>query len=341
MTVFRCQPKSLLLFFNFTWALQCAGRTLHTQLPILNHSKENSGKGYGNWRITKNGEVNVINALVKPHNVIFDVGGHHGEWSEIALKAAPSVAAYIFEPVPTLANHILKALRGKNFKLFPIALNNQDGQHDFFVFETEKGPNGQCSLFPKQHVSRNPKHREAQITVQTRTLDSICEEHQIKYIDMLKIDAEGAELAILQGSKKLLNKHAIGAIQFEYGLKYKDSGTKLADIFALLIPHDFKFFRILPNGLLPIEVFSESLECYRDTNYLALQPKKFALVTKNAFYKRKKNAKGDTCHHHCVPSRSHNIVWQTRTFPPNKHPEERDEFTQKNRSANRRMQHRQ
>ena len=108
----------------------------------------------------------------------------------------------------------------------------------------------------------------------------MCNEIGVTHIDLLKIDAEGAELFILQGASELLKNQAIRAIQFEYGLKYRDSGAKLADIFELLTPYGFTIFRVLPDGLLLIDSVKEELECYRDTNYLSLLPDKLALIQK-------------------------------------------------------------
>ena len=54
--------------------------------------------------------------------------------------------------------------------------------------------------------------------MECKTLDTLCKELSLDHIDYLKIDAEGAELKIIQGAKNLLMRHNIKYVQFEYGL---------------------------------------------------------------------------------------------------------------------------
>ena len=54
-----------------------------------------------------------------------------------------------------------------------------------------------------------------EIYVATKTLDLFCDENNIYYIDLLKIDAEGNEKNILIGSKRLLRESRIHSIYVE------------------------------------------------------------------------------------------------------------------------------
>ena len=51
----------------------------------------------------------------------------------------------------------------------------------------------------------------------------------VKEIDFLKIDVEGFELAVIQGSKNMLAS-GIKCVQFEYGGTYHDANTTLQQI---------------------------------------------------------------------------------------------------------------
>lgn len=55
-----------------------------------------------------------------------------------------------------------------------------------------------------------------EISIECKTLDTICEEENICFIDYLKLDTEGAEFKILKGSENLIQNKKIKFIQFEY-----------------------------------------------------------------------------------------------------------------------------
>lgn len=50
---------------------------------------------------------------------------------------------------------------------------------------------------------------EEQVAV--TTVDAFCAEHEVEEIDFSKIDAEGADLAVLQGAARMLGDGKIGA----------------------------------------------------------------------------------------------------------------------------------
>lgn len=57
------------------------------------------------------------------------------------------------------------------------------------------------------------------------TLDSYCEHNNIDYIDLLKIDVEGAEYQVMLGAKQLLSQHRIRCCVFEFGGTTFDMGN--------------------------------------------------------------------------------------------------------------------
>jgi FkbM family methyltransferase len=80
--------------------------------------------------------------------------------------------------------------------------------------------------------------------VQCTTLDAYCARSKIERIDVLKIDTEGFDLKVLQGSSVMLQKHAIKFVYFEFNdLQPRDgtSGGALMPIDGLLRPHGYRF----------------------------------------------------------------------------------------------------
>ncbi|MDX2089250.1 MAG: FkbM family methyltransferase [Kofleriaceae bacterium] len=105
--------------------------------------------------------------------------------------------------------------------------------------------------------------------IEVVTIDEFCAARQIEQIDLLKLDVEGAELDALRGARGLLERGAIGMVQFEFGQPSLGARTFFADLFHLLAPQ-YEIYRVLPRGLERIEAYHETLEVFMSTNYLAI-----------------------------------------------------------------------
>ena len=55
-------------------------------------------EGTNNANITTNGELEVIRKYIPHCRIVFDVGAHIGEWTQLALKENPQVQIHCFEP---------------------------------------------------------------------------------------------------------------------------------------------------------------------------------------------------------------------------------------------------
>ncbi len=105
-----------------------------------------------------------------------------------------------------------------------------------------------------QHVTTNPAYsgikkrtypKEEQvetIQIQLDTLDNQLKQHD--RVDMIKIDVEGAELEVLRGAKKIIEKfHPI--IVFEHGLGASDHyNTSPEDILKFFDDHQYQLFTL-------------------------------------------------------------------------------------------------
>jgi hypothetical protein len=87
-----------------------------------------------------------------------------------------------------------------------------------------------------------------------KQLSDFVKEHSIDYIDLLKIDTEGNEMKVLLGLKDFLAKGKVGAIHFEFNEMNVISRVFFKDYFDLL--SNYNFYRLLPNGMLPIERYN-------------------------------------------------------------------------------------
>ena len=86
----------------------------------------------------------------------------------------------------------------KNVTPINIALSDFNGQKDFFI---TKGSG--CHSF----LAASGQEIIDKVKIKVKSLDTLMGELNIKRIDLLKIDAEGAELEILKGGKETLIKN--------------------------------------------------------------------------------------------------------------------------------------
>lgn len=136
--------------------------------------------------------------ILRPGELFVDVGAHTGGWSLRASGYYKTVIA--FEPTPVTFAGLLKNLRINSVRnVIPhrIAISNFDGKSEMHHYR-RIGPGGGGNSLANRHPDFPEKEIE-KFPVEVRTLDS----YGLK-ADVVKIDAEGSELDVLQGSTKTL-----------------------------------------------------------------------------------------------------------------------------------------
>ena len=78
------------------------------------------------------------------------------------------------------------------------------------------------------------------------TLDNIFFKNNLKFIDLLKIDAQHEEYNILKGSNKILNKKLVNIIKIEINTIsfYKNKKSNFYEIVSILNKYNYKLFNI-------------------------------------------------------------------------------------------------
>jgi FkbM family methyltransferase len=147
--------------------------------------------------------VAFLKSHLKPGMTVLDVGAHLGLMSVISSGIlGPSGKVYAFEPSPFTFSQLKKviALNAGHapVKLFPYVVSKQNGLVDFFLSEDE-GSNSN-SMVEKHHQNR------INIPIESVSIDQFVTEQNIHKVDLLKVDAEGSELDVLQGAEMTLRK---------------------------------------------------------------------------------------------------------------------------------------
>lgn len=169
-------------------------------------------------RLTKK----ILNEVLDADSNTIDVGCHKGEILQIILKKSPNGEHYAFEPIPAYFEALKRNFSGRA-KIYPYALSDQNG---ITVFQHVKNAPAFSGIKKRKYLIENPDIEE--IEVQMKILDDVVDPE--KKIDLIKIDVEGGELAVLKGGRILIKKQK-PIIIFECGLGASEYyGTSSSEI---------------------------------------------------------------------------------------------------------------
>jgi len=216
-------------------------------------------------------EWRFVDNFLKEGMTVLDIGAHHGFYTILAAKKVGSTGAVIaFEPSTRERRRLVWHLRINhchNVKIEPVALAYQDGEAPLFIV------GGRRTAF---NSLRPPAVSEPtrKITVNTMTLDHYLQKEGIHHIDFIKIDAEGAELEILEGARELLNQAPSPVLMVEVSdIRTEPWGYPSSAIFHFLADRGYRWFSIGPEGRLQPSEERGSLY-----NFVAVPQKKLAEV---------------------------------------------------------------
>lgn len=221
------------------------------------------------YDITKNGEQLVIERVTKTGSVVFDVGANVGDWTALAVARGANVHAFEISP-PTAA-----VLEGR-FGSHPGVTINRVGLADTAGETVLRHYPSNPTL--STTIPGFPHHEEfEEITVPIRTGEDYTSERGIDHIDLLKIDVEGAEPAVLRGFRPLFEAGQVDVVQFEYGLVAVIDKVLIGDLYRMLEPLGFVVGPLTGIGVL-FQPYDLHLELFEYVNWVAVRADRRDLV---------------------------------------------------------------
>jgi FkbM family methyltransferase len=143
-------------------------------------------------------------------SIVFDLGGYIGDWSYVIQKKY-SPHLYIFEPITEYYNEIRTRFNlDENIKIYNYGLSDSN-----FSTRISLSQNG-SSIYKESDKYQIAKFKD---------INSFVIENDIQFIDLIKINIEGGEYALL---KRMIEKKLICIcryIQIQFHLFYKDSSN--------------------------------------------------------------------------------------------------------------------
>jgi len=232
---------------------------------------------YGGWWIDRNDTVSnmisqgkfekaewhFVNRFLKKGMAVVDIGAHHGFYTILCSKKVGSTGRVVaFEPSPGEQRKLsfnLKLNHCKNVKIEPYALGGQSGKATLFVI---KGRDTAFNSLRPPAVSIPTQ----EVDVSTIRLDDYLRSLCLDKVDFIKIDAEGAELEILQGARNLLMKESSPVMMIEVSdERTRPWGYSSAAIYDFLARQGYTWFSVTDDGFL--KLYEEGTNLY---NFVAV-----------------------------------------------------------------------
>jgi FkbM family methyltransferase len=168
---------------------------------------------------------------VKKNSVIVDIGANIGTY---ALYAARSGARKVFaiEPNHSAFHVVERNVEDNNFQDVIVPLNLAISNADHQQVHIPKKPSPYNTIQSPDATSEAMRKGDEFDLVETITLKTLCQQHQIETIDLLKIDCEGSEFQIIPTISTDLFKK-IRAIRMEY------QGDNIQSLLNYICSHNF------------------------------------------------------------------------------------------------------
>jgi FkbM family methyltransferase len=135
-----------------------------------------------------------------PRRVWIDVGAYQGEVTRQAAIDDPQLVVHAFEPLPELCEGL--AATADNYLVHAMAVSDQDGLAPFRInrFAAASSLLSLDETARRAWIDGDLLVEEREIIVPTVRLDTFMDEAEIAEVEFLKIDAQGADFAVIRSA---------------------------------------------------------------------------------------------------------------------------------------------
>ena len=199
--------------------------------PDIDFEYTHFGSRYGGW--------NVPEKLVSPDFVVYSAGIGMDISFDLELISMLGVTVHAFDPTQKSIEWLKNQNLPNQFRYYPWGLADYDGEAQF-------------------HVPKNPSHvshsmigsqvtTEEAVIVQVRTIRSIMAELGHDKIDLLKMDIEGTEYAVLSDLLSSELRPTLLLVEFHH--RFKSIGAKATrNAVKKLRAGGYRLYSVSPTG---------------------------------------------------------------------------------------------
>lgn len=157
---------------------------------------------------------------------VYDIGARRGWWTAHVRPSLPGASFFLFE-----ANEMhAEALQEKGERYFTVMLSSEEKLVEYYA--TGSPGDSYFRETTEHYAGVTPR------TVRTTTLDHVIETHALPYPDFIKADVQGAELDVLSGGSKALDKAKLVLLECPI-IEYNEGAPKIHEYFSFMDERGF------------------------------------------------------------------------------------------------------
>jgi FkbM family methyltransferase len=200
-------------------------------------------------------ETAFLRTLLKPGDVVVDVGANVGYYSLLAAEAVGSRGhVYAFEPIAHVYATLIENVLGNkltNVTAHQLAMASSTEPVDMFVRENA-GSHGWSSIVPSE------RYVNQRVQVPATTLDEYVRSRGLHEVAAIKMDIEGAEPRALMGGACLLAREDAPNLICEINPYLLDrAGSSATGLRRLIASYGYTLYEITRRGLIPMAIESK------------------------------------------------------------------------------------
>jgi FkbM family methyltransferase len=192
--------------------------------------------------------LEILKHLSKSNPItFFDIGANAGHFSLSISGEYQIEKGIIIEPISKLIPSLKKKFPDKKiFQIINVAVSDSNSETDFYIHNELDYVSSLLKIHNKIDELSALNIEEAPSTkIQTLTLDYIFKQQQLKQVDLIKIDVQGAEHLVLKGGVETLKNTKLVYTEFSFKPLYEQSSI-FKDLYEFLYVNDFVLVNISP-----------------------------------------------------------------------------------------------
>jgi len=206
-------------------------------------------------------ETGPLKPLLRPRGplIAIDVGANKGFWAAAFLREYPGQVGHVYMIDPSPENY--RELSNYNdslsfteeeFRLvsaYPYAMGDAPGMATLY---TNEDGSPLASLFEHKLNGYSLESMRfdlgTSISVPLDTVDAFMNRQGLAFVDVLKVDTEGYELAVFAGAEEAFKRRAIGCAAFEFGMHQVESRHFFKDFYEFFVSHNYQLYQFVGGG---------------------------------------------------------------------------------------------
>lgn len=178
----------------------------------------------------------TINQIGFSPKFIIDVGANKGTWTREVITYLPDAKYLLIEPQKNLQPFFLDLLELENVTCLAVGAGIEDTTGTFTFVDRDDS----CSFVYSKQYAKDNGYTQHEIPI--KTLNTIIRENDLPIPDLIKIDAEGLDLEVIEGASELLGHTEIILVEAAVGNNiYKNT---MARVVELMDKKNYRLFDI-------------------------------------------------------------------------------------------------